>query len=91
MFRKRLTILIVAVSMMSCNSLTAYPTATPLPGWNSPVTDLFVELTGFPEGWGRDPNAGANAVDVRVNNVSRTFFNLIINTQIIKLFGELPL
>ncbi len=77
MFRKRLTILIVAVSMMiSCGSPTAYSNSTPLPGWNSPVTELLVEKSSFPEGWGRDPLERSIAVDVRVNNVSRTFFNL---------------
>lgn len=75
MFRKGLTIITVVVSLLvSCSSLTSY--SAPPPGWNSPVSDLFVELNAFPEGWDVDPNEGGNAVDVRVNNASRTFFNM---------------
>lgn len=59
------------------SALQPAPLPDPPPGWNSPLTELFVELESLPEGWGTDPQVGD--IDVRVNNVGRTFFDLAPN------------
>ena len=74
MLKKWLAILVAVWGMViSCSSLSLYPTATPLPGWGSPVAELFVGTPNLPSGWRADPNE--DAADVRANHVSRTFFD----------------
>ena len=46
------------------------PTPTPLPGWRSPVSELFVDESAFPEGWQIGSVRGA-VMDPTVNHVAR--------------------
>jgi len=44
-------LLTLMVLSSSCNSGQWTLTSPPPPGWRSPVSDLFVDETAFPEGW----------------------------------------
>jgi len=54
---------------VSCGVLRP-PTPTPLPGWRSPVSELFLDESAFPEGWqiGVVNNA---TTDPTINHVAR--------------------
>lgn len=64
----RLTLtLFLVISLAGCAS-----TLTPLPGWRSPVSELFVDESVFPEGWHIDfPEDTAS--DPTANHVGRSW------------------
>jgi len=49
------------------------PTPTPLPGWRSPVSELFVDESAFPEGW-QIGFPEATVMDPTVNHVRREWW-----------------
>lgn len=65
-----------AVLMLSLAALTVRcgglwsPTPTPRPGWRSPVSELFVDESAFPEGW-RGDFPEDTTMDPTVNHVAR--------------------
>jgi len=69
------TVLVLALAALTaccCGILPNLlpPTPTPLPGWRSPVSELFVDESAFPEGWQIGSVRGAT-MDPTVNHVAR--------------------
>lgn len=70
--RTMLVLTLAALTACCCGILPSLlpPTPTPLPGWRSPVNDLFVDESAFPEGWEIGSVTGATT-DPTVNHVAR--------------------
>ena len=71
-FRLLLTMSILALATSCRTVLSLEPTPTPLPGWRSPVSELFIDEAVFPEGWHVDFPEDS-VTDPSVNHVGRSW------------------
>lgn len=62
-------VLSLAALTASCGTFRP-PTPTPPPGWRSPVSELFVDESAFPEGWQIDFPEDAT-MDPTINHIAR--------------------
>jgi hypothetical protein len=64
-----LLLVISLAAITSCRVLHPV-TPTPLPGWYSPVSDLFVDISNFPEGW-QIGVVNGDTTDSTINHIGR--------------------
>jgi len=78
MFWKALSLTLVSVFCVSCNSLFAITRAhsTPLPGWDSPIDDLFLTLDDLPAGWQSKSAIPITKADPTINVNSRDWYQV---------------
>lgn len=67
------SLLPLAVLVASCGAIRPFTEPTPLPGWSSPVSDLFVDESAFPEGW-QTGFAGKSVPRPTANHVTREWW-----------------
>jgi hypothetical protein len=72
MIKRSLVLIVILCILICCKSLSLSPTATPLPGWDNPVSNLFVKISSFPKGWKIDNYK--EVVDPRINQVTRIYW-----------------
>ena len=73
----RLLILVLIVPGLGCSSAGLFsPTPTPLPGWRIPVSELFVDVDVFPEGWAHMRDLPPEVeTDPTINHVTRIWWD----------------
>ncbi len=70
MTRFRAMLVLPLFMLLASCGLFRSPTPTPLPGWRSPVSELFVDESAFPEGW-KSGSPEGTIIDPTVNHVTQ--------------------